>query len=118
MRVGIDLIEIARIEKACARWGHRFLARIYTDREVAACGSRKSSLASRFAAKEATAKALGVGIGALSWKDIEIISQGNGQPELVLHGRALARARELGIHGMAVSLSDTQQHAIAIVVML
>ncbi|MHB0876486.1 MAG: holo-ACP synthase [Anaerolineae bacterium] len=117
MRVGVDLVEVRRIEAAWQRWGDRFLSRIYSDAEQAASRGRVSSLAGRFAAKEATAKALGVGIGPIDWREVEVLSGDLGQPQLQLHGRALALSRQLGVHEWAVSLSDTAEHAIAVVVL-
>ena len=63
LAVGVDVIEIARIGRAVERWGERFLQRVYTPGEIARCQGRVSSLAARFAAKEAAGKALGVGVG-------------------------------------------------------
>lgn len=117
MRVGIDLVEVARVEKARRRWGERFLGRVYTDGELAASRGRDTSLAARFAAKEAAAKALGVGIGGVAWREVEVVTAANGKPELVLHGRALALSRELGLTETALSLSDTADHAVAVVIL-
>jgi holo-[acyl-carrier protein] synthase len=123
---GIDLIEIQRVERAVARWGERFLQRIFTPAELAAYRHRLPSLAARWAAKEATAKLLGVGLRglgavghaatAIAWTDIEILGDAQGRPVLTLHGRAAARARELGLAELALSLSHTREHAIACVV--
>jgi holo-[acyl-carrier protein] synthase len=123
---GIDLIEIARIERAVARWGERFLRRIYTPAELAAYRARLPSLAARWAAKEATAKLLGVGLrglggadqalDAIGWGEIEILSDELGRPTLHLSGGAAGRARALGLVEIAISLSHTREHAIASVV--
>lgn len=120
---GIDLIEIARIEHAVARWGERFLQRIYTPAELAAYRERLPSLAARWAAKEAAAKLLGVGLrgigaaerltNAVGWTEIEILNDASGRPALRLTGRAAARAASLGISEIAISLSHTREHAIA-----
>jgi len=117
MRLGIDLIEIERVAAACSRWGGRFTERVFTDAERAFCAGRCGSFASRFAAKEATAKALGVGIGGIAWRDVEVLSGDNRQPRLALHGKALALAESLGITETSVSLSDTRDHAMAVVVL-
>ena len=117
MRLGVDLIEIERIAAARSRWGERFLARVFTAGERAACAGRCSSLASRFAAKEAVAKALGVGIGAIAWREVEVLRDASGQPALLLHGAAQSLARQLGVTQASVSLSDTKDHAIAVVVL-
>lgn len=115
MEIGIDLVEIARIQRAVNRWGERFLKRVFTEREIAIAQRRPASLAVRFAAKEATAKALGVGIGPVDWRELEVISEEKGKPMLLLHGRAQALAREMGLFRSTVSLSDTAEHAIAVV---
>jgi holo-[acyl-carrier protein] synthase len=123
---GIDLIEIARIERAVARWGDRFLGRVYTPAELAACRGRLPSLAARWAAKEAAAKLLGVGLrglgaaesaaAAVSWTEIEVIGGMGARPSLRLHGRAAERARALGLAELSLSLTHTREHAIACVV--
>ena len=123
---GIDLIENVRIERAIARWGERFLRRVYTTAELAAYRGRTRSLAARWAAKEAAAKMLGLGLrglgaadrpeSAVAWTEIEILSDAQGRPTLTLAGRAAERARELGIATIALSLSHTREHAIASVV--
>jgi holo-[acyl-carrier protein] synthase len=127
---GIDLVEIERIAQAAARWGERFLSRVYTPAEQAACAARPESLAARWAAKEATAKALGVGVrglglgargeevAAVAWTEIEVVRDAAGRPALALHGRAAAHARALGIGALALSLSHTDSHAVASVVAL
>lgn len=117
MRVGVDLVEVRRIAEARERWGERFLGRVYTEAELAAARGRAASLAGRFAAKEAAAKALGVGIGPVAWREVEVVSGPAGQPELRLSGRALAISGDLGLREWAVSLSDTAEHAVAVVVM-
>ncbi|RME84838.1 MAG: holo-[acyl-carrier-protein] synthase [Caldilineae bacterium] len=116
MRTGVDLIEIERIVSTLERFGDRFLRRVYTPREIAAYADRPGSLAARWAAKEAVAKALGCGIGAVAWTDIEILSGPDGEPELHLHGAAAARSEALGLQSWALSLSHTHEHAVAFVV--
>lgn len=116
MRSGVDLIEIRRIQAALDRHGRRFLQRVYTDREIACYGGRVPSLAVRWAAKEAVAKALGMGIGVIRWRDIEILNGGDGAPVLHLYGAAAARAAELGLSTWSLSLSHTHELAIAFVV--
>jgi holo-[acyl-carrier protein] synthase len=125
---GVDLIEIARIERAVARWGDRFLLRIFTPAELAVYRGRLPSLAARWAAKEAAAKLLGVGlrglgaaekpVAAVAWTEIEILGDAQGRPGLTFYGRAAARARELGLGEIALSLSHTREHAIASAVAL
>jgi holo-[acyl-carrier protein] synthase len=119
LAVGVDLIEISRIARAVERWGQRFLERIYTPREIARCRGRIPELAVRFAAKEAVSKALGVGIwwrGGIAWQEAEVRSDPLGKPEIVLYGRARARAAELGLEHWAVSLSHSDHQAVAMVV--
>lgn len=114
--IGIDMIETERVAQSIARFGDRFLKRVYTERELAYCGGRVASLAARWAAKEAAAKALGTGIGDVSWREIEVINQANQRPTIELHGKAAALAEQLGLSGFAVSLSHTKEYAIAFVV--
>ena len=114
--IGVDMIETARIAQSIDRFGQRYLQRVYTAQELAYCQGRVNSLAARWAAKEATGKALGTGIGDVSWQEIEVISQPNCQPSLRLHGAAAALAAQLGIASFAISLSHTKDYAIAFVV--
>ena len=113
---GIDAIEPARIATSIARWGERFLERIYTPAEREVCGARPASLAARFAAKEAVAKALGTGVGAIHWRDIEILANTRGRPVLVLHGAAAERAAALGLRHWSISLTHLADIALAVVV--
>jgi holo-[acyl-carrier protein] synthase len=114
--VGVDIIEIARVERAIARWGERFLKRIYTELEIELCQNRVSTLATRFAAKEATMKAMGTGTEEVGWREIEIIPDSRGQPIIYLHGRSQNRAEEIGLKGLAISLSHSRDYAIASVI--
>lgn len=114
--LGVDIIEISRIEKCLERWGRRFLGRIYTEAEISLSGSKPSSLASRFAAKEAVMKTLGTGVNGVSWREIEILADPRGKPLVCLCGKARERADELGLSGLAVSLSDSREYAVAFVV--
>ena len=116
LSTGIDLIEIERIASAIERHGDRFLNRIFTARELADCNGRAESLAARFAAKEATAKALGTGFGEIAWDEVEIQRAENGAPTLVLYGKAAKLAEKEKLTTWSVSLSHTQSHAIAMVV--
>jgi holo-[acyl-carrier protein] synthase len=119
--VGTDLIEIARIERSIARFGDRFLARIFTPREIAYCRRKKNaaeSFAARFAAKEAGAKALGTGISqGVSWLELEVTREPGGRPILALTGRAAARARTLGITHISMSITHSRDTALALVIM-
>lgn len=116
LRTGVDLIDIARIHDAIERHGDHFLARVFTEAEQRECGGRVASLAGRFAAKEAVAKALGCGIGDVGWVDIEIRSDENKAPYLVLHEEGERLAKELGLKTWSLSLSHTENQAIAFVV--
>jgi holo-[acyl-carrier protein] synthase len=111
---GIDLIEIERMSGAIQRHGERFLQRIFTPLELADVRGNVASLAARFAAKEAVAKALGTGIGPVGWQEIEIRRGLAGKPELRLSGAAERLASKLSLVGWSVSLSHTHTHAIAI----
>ena len=113
---GIDLIEIARIERAKERNGERFLRRFFTPQEIEFCAGRASSLAGRFAVKEAVAKALGTGIGDFNWTDVEVVCDGRGRPELHLHNRALELAGRQGLSEWSISISHTDTHAIGLAV--
>ncbi len=116
--VGVDIIDVDRIERALDRLGTRFLDRIFTVQEQAYCGGRADRLAARFAVKEAVGKALGTGIGDVGWKDIEIINDERGRPELSLHNAAITLAEEMGLNQWSVSMSHTDTHAIGMVVAL
>jgi holo-[acyl-carrier protein] synthase len=113
---GVDLVDISRIREAIERHGTRFITRVFTEIEQRECHGRFESLAARFAAKEATAKALGCGIGDVGWLDIEIRSDENRAPHLYLHGEAEKLAETLGLSTWSVSLSHTHSQAIAFVV--
>ncbi len=116
LSVGVDMIEIARIERAMTRHGDRFYKRFFTDRERASCRDQASRLAGRFAVKEAVGKALGTGIGDVNWTDIEVVNDDRGKPDLVLHNQAQTLAAELGLHHWSISLSHTETHAIGFAV--
>ena len=116
LTTGIDLIEIDRVASAIERHGERFLNRIFTVREIQDCGGRAESFAARFAAKEATAKALGSGFGDIAWDEVEIQRGEKGAPTLVLHGKAAHLAEKQNFTTWSVSLSHSQSHAIAVVV--
>lgn len=116
LATGVDLIDIFRIREAMDRHGDRFISRIFTEAEQRDCGGRIASLAVRFAAKEAVSKALGCGIGDVSWLDIEIRSNENKAPYLVLHGEGERLANQLGLSNWSVSLSHTENQAIAFVI--
>ncbi len=115
--IGVDLVEVDRFSAAVDRHGPRFLQRLFTQREIDACGARHERLAARFAAKEAVAKAFGTGIGeAMGFREIEVENDDAGRPRIVLHGTAAATAAARGVAGIHVSLSHTAAHAVAQVV--
>jgi holo-[acyl-carrier protein] synthase len=116
LQTGVDLIELERISNVIQRHGARFLKRVFTPDELAEFGQNVASLAVRFAAKEATAKALRTGIGDVGWQEIEILRGPARQPRLILHGRAANLAEELDLETWSLSLSHTKTHAIALVV--
>lgn len=111
--IGVDIIEIRRVEHALSRWGDRFLRRVYTDAEISTYHGRVPSLASRFAAKEAIMKVLGTGARGIRWRDIEILNDTLGKPTVRLYDRAANRAQELRLTRFAVSLSDSKEYAVA-----
>jgi len=116
--IGVDIIEVARIAAALAhpRTGERFRRRIFTPGENAYCQPRRhgaQSYAARFAAKEAAMKALG---DAYGWQEIEVIRHDSGAPSIQLHGRAAARAAELGVRRVHLSVSHIAEQAIAYVI--
>ena len=116
LSTGVDLVEVERLQSAIERHGDRLLQRVFTPRELADCGCHPPSLAARFAAKEAVSKALGTGIGAVTWHEIEILRGPSRRPMLHLHGEAQRLAESLGLTAWSISLSHTHQHAIALVV--
>jgi len=116
LRTGVDLIELERIERAIRHYGARFLERVFTPRELAEVGENTASLAARFAAKEAVAKALGTGIGDVGWQEIEILRGPARQPNLHLSGRAATLADQLALNTWSLSLTHSQSQAIALVV--
>jgi holo-[acyl-carrier protein] synthase len=116
LKTGVDLIEIGRIREAISRHGARYLERIYTPAELGRSGEQPEYLAGRFAAKEAVAKALGTGIGAIGWKEIEILGDEEHAPVLNLTGAARMRAEALGLSDWSVSISHTTDQALAFAV--
>jgi holo-[acyl-carrier protein] synthase len=121
LTTGVDLIELDRVRHLFERYGDRALERVYTPGELAHCRGRIPELAARFATKEAVAKALGVGLrimarDGVNWHDVETLPDPRGKPIVHLHGRAAARAAELGLVEWSVSLSHGRDIAVAFVV--
>lgn len=118
--IGVDLVEVQRIELSIQRFGERFLKRVFTDAERQYCESKANAserFAARFAAKEAAMKALGTGwTGGVTWRDLEVARAPSGKPSLVLHGIAKQRASELGFRRLELSLTHTHEYAMAQVV--
>ncbi|CAN5667535.1 hypothetical protein BH23CHL5_BH23CHL5_03590 [soil metagenome] len=114
--VGIDVIEIERIERVLGEFGQRFLDRVYTTQEQVRYAARPNELAGRFAVKEATSKVLGTGIRGIRWREMEILTNRRGKPVLVLHGEAAERAVLLGLVDFSVSITHSRTDAVAIVV--
>ena len=113
---GVDMIEIDRVQAAIEQHGARFLERVFTSLELSETRQKPASLAARFAAKEAVAKALGCGIGDVGWREIEVRRDASQRPQLYLHGAAAELAEQLGLTDWAISLSHTNSLAIAFVV--
>lgn len=116
LRTGVDIIEIERVARAYHRRPQLFMKRFFSEREARQLLCRvhpEKHLAARFAGKEAVFKVLGAGVGVISWTDVEILSQKNGEPFVRLHGAAATRAREQGISEIAVSLSHCRDYAVA-----
>lgn len=116
LRTGIDTIEIARLEQLQPGIKTRFLERVFTPLELAEANGSDASLAGRFAAKEAVAKALGCGIGPVRWQDIEIRKAESGAPLLALHGAALDLAKQAGLASWSISISHNRTFAVAVAV--
>jgi holo-[acyl-carrier protein] synthase len=120
--IGIDIVDISRLERALKQHGERFRDRIFTTREITYCEvvtHKAERYATRFAAKEAARKAIGAAIAvtALAWRDVEIISSTEGAPQLEFHGRAAELAGRLKVTRTHVSLSHAMEQAIAVVVL-
>lgn len=116
LTTGVDIIEIDRVRRVLEQYGQRFLSRVFTPGEIAYCRGRAPNLAARFAAKEATMKALGTGVRGVGWKDIEIVRHESGAPAIKLHHRGKSRAQKLAVQEISVSLSHSREYAVAFVV--
>ena len=118
--IGVDLVENARIQHSLDRFGERFLQRVFTPGEIAYSQSMKfpaRHLAARFAAKEAVSKAFGTGIGkAMGWKDIDVRRKPSGEPFVMLEGGAKRLAEERKVSKVSITLSHTEHHAMAVIV--
>jgi holo-[acyl-carrier protein] synthase len=118
---GVDIAEVPRIAQSIARFGDRFLRRIYTDGEIRYCDSKANRIeryAARFAAKEAAMKALGTGWNhGVRWRDIEVARKPGSRPTIVFHGVAADFASRLGTKNIALSLTHTKEEAFAQVIL-
>jgi holo-[acyl-carrier protein] synthase len=118
---GIDIAEVPRIEASIARFGDRFLHRIFTEAEIRYCDSKANRVeryAARFAAKEAAMKAIGTGWNhGVTWRDVEVCRRPGGRPTIAFHGKAAEFAAKLGAMHIALSLSHTKEYAIAQVIL-
>ena len=115
--IGIDIVEIKRLEKISRRWGKSFLNKVYTKRELDYSNQKRfpyQHLAARFAAKEAIFKALGeVETDFVGWKNVEILNDATGRPVVHWHGAAETSRKKRKIRHVVVSLSHTENYAVA-----
>ena len=114
--VGIDIIEVGRVQKVFEHHGERFLKRVFTEAEVWQCRGKATRLAGRFAAKEAISKALGTGIHGVAWREMEVVQLRSGRPTVRLHGNAKRRAELLGLSAFDVSIADLKEFSIAVAI--
>jgi holo-[acyl-carrier protein] synthase len=118
---GIDIAEVPRIRETIARFGLRFVERVFTEGEIRYCDSKANRVeryAARFAAKEAGMKALGTGWNfGVRWRDIEVARKPGSRPTLLFHGKAGEFAARLGTKNVALSLTHTAEQAIAFVIL-
>jgi holo-[acyl-carrier protein] synthase len=119
--MGIDLVEVRRIDRLLVKWGDRFTGRFFATGEVAYCSSKARPaihFAARFAAKESFLKSLGIGLGmGVHLRDIEVSRDRRGKPALTLHGRAASMLAERDVTAVHLSLTHTAEHAVAAVVL-
>ena len=118
LRSGIDTIEISRLDEIRPAIRERFIQRVFTPIEIEQAHDRTEMLSGLFATKEAVSKALGTGISAVHWRDIEIIHLPTGQPTVRLHSMAAKVAQELGLTQWSVSISHDRDKAVAMAVAL
>ena len=115
INVGIDIIEIKRIQNVKSRYPSRFLKKIFTENEIIYCRNRSPQLAARFAAKEAMMKALGTGIRGVGWKDVEVIRYRGQAPQIKLSGRGKKVGERIGLKNTSLSISHSREYAVACV---
>lgn len=118
---GVDIAEVDRIARSIERFGRRFVERVYTPGEIRYCESKANAaerFAARFAAKEASMKAIGTGLrGGVTWRDFEVVREPGGRPSVAFHGKAQQVASALGMRRVHLSISHTAQQAIAFVIL-
>ena len=114
--IGIDLIDIDRIVAILERYPDRFRLRVLTEREQRYCGRKVERIAGRWAAKEAISKVLGLGVRGVGWREIEILPNDAGAPQVYLHERAARRAEHLDLEEVTVSISHERRMAVAVAV--
>lgn len=115
---GVDLVEVDRFRNLNPQIKARFFQRVFTPQEMNESNQSLQHLAGKFAAKEAASKALGCGIGKINWKDLEILNDLNGKPELILHTNAAQLAAQSGWINWSISITHTNTHALAFVTAL
>jgi holo-[acyl-carrier protein] synthase len=114
--IGVDLVDIDRIVAVLGRFPDRFRQRVLTERERRYVGRRVERIAGRWAAKEAISKVLGLGVRGVGWREIEILPNPAGAPQVYLHGRAARRASSMGLDDVTVSISHERRMAVAVAV--
>lgn len=114
--IGIDLVDIDRIVGVLGRHPSRFRERVLTEHEQRYVGRKVERLAGRWAAKEAISKVLGLGVRGVGWREIEVLPNRAGQPQVHLHGRAAVRAEDMGLDEVSVSISHERHMAVAVAV--
>ncbi len=119
--MGVDIAEVPRVQAAIERYGTRFLNRLFTPAEIRYCESKANKyerFAARFAAKEAALKAIGTGWKrGVTWLDVEVVREPSGRPTLAFRGKAAEFAQRLGTRTVSISLSHTEEIAIAQVIL-
>jgi holo-[acyl-carrier protein] synthase len=114
--IGIDLVDIDRIISVLERFPNRFRERVLTEAEARYCGNKVDRIAGRWAAKEAISKVLGLGVRGVGWREIEILPNWAGAPQVRLHARAAARAAKLDLEDVTVSISHERKMATAVAI--
>lgn len=114
--IGVDLVDVNRIVSVLAKFPDRFRLRVLTDAEQRYCRRNPERIAGRWAAKEAISKVLGLGVRGVGWREIEILPNYAGAPQVTLHARAAARAAKLALEDVTVSISHERQMAVAVAI--